>query len=105
MGSVLGKKEEPKKKKKGASSEDCIFYDNDGVLRVGTEPRKRDEELRMVLDAEKSMLTQQDEEGQVWFIVEANWVQSWLSFVHQNKRSPAPGPGESVTGHARAFRE
>ena len=28
----------------------------------------------------------------MWFIIEANWVQAWLAFVHQNKRSPAPGP-------------
>ena len=78
---------------KAPPAEDCIFYDNDGALRFGTEPRKRDAELRRVLDAEKSMATQQDaREGQVWFIIEANWVQAWLAFVHQNKRSPAPGP-------------
>ena len=73
-------------------TEECIFYDNDGALRVGTEPRKRDAELRQVLDAEKSVATEQDAQGQVWFIIEANWVQAWLAFVHQNKRSPAPGP-------------
>jgi hypothetical protein len=98
FGKAFGKDDEKKKdeppKRTGKREDGAIFYDNDGVLRCGIEPRNRDHELKLVLAADTSGGDDgPDAAGNIWCIVDANWIEAWLAFVHHHKRSPPPGPG------------
>lgn len=64
-----------------------MYYDEEGVLRAGAKARDREREFRSVLIADNP-----DTDALVtWCVVESNWINAWLAFVHFNQFSPAPG--------------
>uniref|UniRef100_A0A7S2SS60 DUSP domain-containing protein n=1 Tax=Rhizochromulina marina TaxID=1034831 RepID=A0A7S2SS60_9STRA len=79
------------------------FYDQFGILRKGVKTddgkvHDRDEELERVLSLEDTTNFTPEEKA-VWYIVEAGWIRTWLSYVRFGTQSlgtslssPAPGP-------------
>lgn len=66
---------------------DSMYYDEAGVLRSGARSRDRDHEFRSVLIADNP----ENDALVTWCVVESNWINAWLAFVHFNQFSPAPG--------------
>lgn len=66
---------------------DAMYYDEEGVLRAGVRARDRDAELRSVLLADNP----EQDSTCTWCVVDSNWINAWLAFVHFNQYSPAPG--------------
>mmetsp|Transcript_32576 Transcript_32576/g.103174 ORF Transcript_32576/g.103174 Transcript_32576/m.103174 type:complete len:735 (-) Transcript_32576:61-2265(-) len=50
--------------------------------------QRRDYEQRLVHEHDKTYI----EPGQSWYIIDKKWLQSWLSFVHQDQLGAVPGP-------------
>jgi len=70
-----------------------IFYDADGNLRCGNVTNDKDEEMRQVSLNDAFSTKLKDEDGSEWCVVDTNWFNAWMSFVHLDRNSsPNPGP-------------
>lgn len=70
-----------------------IFYDADGNLRCGNVTNDKDEEMRQVSLGDAFATKLKDEDGSEWCIVDTNWFNAWMSFVHLDRDTcPNPGP-------------
>lgn len=95
----VGKSKSKREKMKEAYDEyvfnkQKIYYDEFGNLRYdkGASEKKYDKKKEMETIMELEKRSDDKEDGKMWFIMDAPWVESWLFYVRNDPNSPRPGP-------------